>query len=81
MRLRRNRGNRGISGDAIPERSLGDDGPLLTLRSAFILTVASICGIGTGVLTYFTTASLPAAFLAVCPAGAGAVTLLNAIIG
>jgi hypothetical protein len=67
----------GIPGAPVPE----GPGPLLTLRSAVILGAGLLAGIATGTLTWLATASLPAALLAVGPAGAGSVTLLNAIIG
>ena len=53
----------------------------LTLRSAVILGAALLAGFAAGTLTWLATASLPAALLAVGPAGAGCVTVLNAIIG
>jgi hypothetical protein len=56
-------------------------GPLLTLRSAVILGAAILAGLAAWTLTWLATASIPAAFLAVGPACAGSVTLLNAIIG
>jgi hypothetical protein len=62
---------------------LGDGGrvPLLSLRSAFILTVALLASTVTGALTFLMSASLPGAFLAAGPACVTVIMLLNAIIG
>jgi hypothetical protein len=56
-------------------------GPLLTLRASVILMAALLAAAASGVLTFLTTGSLPEAFLAVGPALAAAITLLNAIVG
>jgi len=90
MRVRPSRGEVKAQGELVPACSSGGTpaacppdgpGPLLTLRSAVILGAALIAGLATGTLTWLATASLPAALLAVGPACAGAVMLLNAIIG
>jgi hypothetical protein len=68
-------------GDAPVARPPDGPGPLLTLRSAVILGASILVGVATATLTWLATASLSAALLAVVPACAGSVTLLNAIIG
>jgi hypothetical protein len=89
MRLRPSRGKvnatvevvRACPPGAAPEATPPDGpGRLLTLRSAVILGAALLAGLATGTLTWLATASLPVALLAVGPACAASVTLLNAII-
>lgn len=55
-------------------------GPLLSLRSAFILGAALLASACSGLLTYLTARSVPGAFLAAGSAFVGAVALLNGII-
>jgi len=90
MRVRPSRGKVNAAGELVPACSPGETpassppkgpGPLLTLRSAVILGGGLLAGVATGTLTWLATASLPVALLAVGPAGAGSITLLNAIIG
>jgi hypothetical protein len=81
MTVRRNRRKRNARG--LPDSGSSPDGssPLLTLRSAFILTVAVIVAAAAGVLTYLTTGSAPGAVFAAGPAIGAAIPLLNAIVG
>jgi hypothetical protein len=70
--------------DLVPDRcddGPGDRGPLLTLRAAFILGASACVALVAGLLTYLATRSMPAAFLAAGPGFAGAITMLNAIVG
>jgi hypothetical protein len=54
--------------------------PLLTVRSAFILTAALAVSAAAGVLSYFASASLPVAFLAAGSACTAVITLLNDVV-
>jgi len=53
---------------------------VLTLRTAFILIVATLIGIAAGLLTYLSPASPAGSVLAGGAAFGGAIVLLNAII-
>lgn len=90
MRVRPSRGKVNAQVELVPAcspaaspaaRPPDGPGPLLTLRSAVILGAALLAGLAAGTLTWLATASLPDAFLALGPACAGSVTVLNAIIG
>lgn len=81
MTIRRNRGNRNPRDHPDSESSPDETAPLLTLRAAFILTVALATAAAGGILTYLTTDRAPEAFLAAGTAFAAAITLLNAIVG
>jgi hypothetical protein len=54
--------------------------PLLSLRSAFVLTLAQLVAIATGVLLYAAHRSMALAVLGAGGAFAAAVTLFNSII-
>jgi hypothetical protein len=81
MRVRLNRENRNAPGGIDPADPTHDPSPLLTLRAAFILTVAASIAAAAGTLTYLATGSPPVAVLAAGPWFAGAIALLNTIIG
>jgi hypothetical protein len=90
MRVRPSRGKVNVQRELVPAcsqaaspaaRPPDGPGPLLTLRSAVILGAGFLAGLATGTLTWLATDSLAAALLALGPACAGSVTLLNAIIG
>lgn len=55
--------------------------PLLGLRSAIVLLLGVLTGIATGVLTYFTQRSVPAAALAVGAGSGAGVLFFHSIIG
>jgi drug/metabolite transporter (DMT)-like permease len=55
--------------------------PLLGLRSAIVLLLGVLTGIGAGVLTYLAQRSLPAAVLAVGAAFGAGVLFFHTIIG
>ncbi|MEV5754958.1 hypothetical protein AB0L00_44795 [Actinoallomurus sp. NPDC052308] len=53
---------------------------LLTSRSALVLLLAVLTGIGAGLLTYLARRSIPEAFLAAGAATGGAIGLFNRMI-
>jgi hypothetical protein len=55
-------------------------GPLLTVRTALVLSGGLLIGLTAGVLTYFANHNLALAALAFGPACAGAIMFLDAII-
>lgn len=72
----------GNSGDINSDLSdIGPRGPFITLRDAVIWLIGMLVGIGTGVLTYSGTHSLPEAVLASIPACIGAARFLDTRIG
>lgn len=55
-------------------------GPLLSLRSAFVLMLALVSAIIAGVLSYLSAHDLPAAVLVAGGAGAGAMLLIHTLL-
>jgi len=55
-------------------------GPLLSVRSAFVLMLALVVAIVAGVLSYLSGHDLPAAILVAGGAGAGAVLLVHTLL-
>ena len=55
-------------------------GPLLSVRSAFVLMLALIIAIVAGVLSYLSAHDLPAAILVAGSAGAGATVLFHTLL-
>jgi hypothetical protein len=55
-------------------------GPLLSVRSAFVLMLALVVGITTGMLSYLSAHDLPAAILVAGGASAGATVLFHTLL-
>lgn len=55
-------------------------GPLLSVRSAFVLMLALVVAIIAGVLSYLSAHDLPAAILVTGNAGAGAMLLFHTLL-
>lgn len=55
-------------------------GPLLSVRSAFVLMFALVVAIAAGVLSYLSAHDLPAAILVAGGAGAGATLLFHTLL-